>query len=298
MRLLELPQIYGFTLRDALDIAVVTFLVYRILLLIRGTRAAQVATGLGILFVVYALSRVLGLTTLNWLLSYVGLVLPIAFLILFQPELRRILEQLGRGAPLVGGFGATLLREEAIRLVSDVARAARVLSIRKTGALIVLEHTTGLTDVVETGIKVDATVSVQLLLTIFSPNTPLHDGAVIIRGNRVLAAACLLPLSETPTISKTLGTRHRAAIGISEQTDAVAVVVSEESGTISVAKDGVLSRGLSEEELKVLLLGLFGPHPVRQLSWWPWRRPVESEKPAARAPERRLDEARAGPAPR
>jgi diadenylate cyclase len=264
------------TLLDLLDILLVTILVYQLLLLIRGTRAVQLVLGLVVLFVLYALSRALGLTTINWLLSYVGIVIPIAFLILFQPELRRMLEQLGRGGPLGGAFGVPLLlREETIRLIGDVARAARVLSIRKTGALIVLERTTGLTDVVETGIRVDAAVTVPLLLTLFYPNAPLHDGAVIIRGNRVLAAACLLPLSENPTLSKGLGTRHRAAIGITEQTDAVAVVVSAESGIISVARDGGLQRGLSEEELKVSLLGLFGPHPMRSPHWWPWRRAAE-----------------------
>jgi len=262
------------TLRDLLDILLVTVLIYQLLLLIRGTRAVQLVMGLVVLFVLYALSRLLGLVTVNWLLSYVGIVIPIAFLILFQPELRRMLEQLGRGGVLSTAFGPPLGRE-AIRLVSDVARAARVLSIRKTGALVVLERNTGLTDVVETGIRVDATVTVPLLLTIFYPNTPLHDGAVILRGNRVLAAACLLPLSENPTLSKTLGTRHRAAVGIAEQTDAVAVIVSAETGVISVAREGELRRGLSEEELKVYLLGLFGPHPVRSPHWWPWRRAAE-----------------------
>ncbi len=262
-------------LLDLLDILLVTVLIYQLLLLIRGTRAVQLVMGLVVLFVLYAVSRLLGLVTVNWLLSYVGIVIPIAFLILFQPELRRMLEQLGRGGVLSTAFGPPLGRAEAIRLVSDVARAARVLSIRKTGALVVLERNTGLTDVVETGIRVDATVTVPLLLTIFYPNTPLHDGAVVLRGNRVLAAACLLPLSENPTLSKTLGTRHRAAIGIAEQTDAVAVIVSAETGVISVAREGELRRGLSEEELKGYLLGLFGPHPVRSPHWWPWRRAAE-----------------------
>lgn len=262
------------TWRDLLDILLVTILIYQLLLLIRGTRAVQLVMGLLVLFVLYALSRWLRLMTVNWLLSYVGIVIPIAFLILFQPELRRMLELLGRGAPLATAFGTSLGREEAIRLVSDVARAARILAIRKTGALIVLERTTGLTDVVETGIKVDAAVTVPLLLTIFYPNTPLHDAAVIIRSNRVLAAACLLPLSENPALSKTLGTRHRAALGITEQTDAVAVVVSEETGVTSVAREGELRRGLSEEELKIYLLGLFGPQPARP-PYWPWRRAVE-----------------------
>jgi len=261
-----------------LDILLVTVLVYQLLLLIRGTRAVQLVLGLAVLFILYAVSRLLGLVTLNWILSYVGIVIPIAFLILFQPELRRMLEQLGRGGPLTA-LGGPLGREEAIRLVTDVARAARVLSIRRQGALVVLERNTGLTDVVETGIKVDAAVTVPLLLTIFYPNTPLHDGAVLIRGNRVLAAACLLPLSENPSLSKTLGTRHRAALGISEQTDAVTVIVSGESGTISVAYEGQLRRGLSEEELKVHLLALFTP-PARPPHWWPWRR-LTAERPAA-----------------
>ena len=259
-------------LLDILDILLVTVLVYQILLFIRGTRAVQLILGLIGLLLLYALSVRLGLDTVSWLLRQLGIVIPIAFLILFQPELRRILEQLGRGAPLAGAFGSPLGREEAIRLIGDVARAARVLAIRKTGALIVLERTTGLSDVVETGIKVEAAVSVPLLLTIFQPNTPLHDGAVIIQGNRILAAACLLPLSENPTLSKTLGTRHRAGLGISEQTDAVAIAVSEETGIISAAADGVLRRGLSEEELKIYLLALFGPPPPRPLLWRPWRR--------------------------
>ncbi len=259
-------------LLDILDILLVTVLIYQLLLFIRGTRAVQLVLGLIGLLLLYTLSLRLGLDTVAWLLAKLGIVIPIAFLILFQPELRRMLEQLGRGAPLAGAFASPLGREEAIRLISDVARAARVLAIRKTGALMVLERTTGLTDVVETGIKVDAAVSVPLLLTIFHPNTPLHDGAVIIQGNRVLAAACLLPLSENLTLSKTLSTRHRAGLGITEQTDAVAIVVSEESGIISAAADGVLRRGLSEEELKIYLLGLFGPPPPRPLQWLPWRR--------------------------
>lgn len=260
------------TARDLIDILLVTILVYQILLFIRGTRAVQLVIGLIGLLLLYAISVRLGLRTVAWLLGQLGIVIPIAFLILFQPELRRILEQLGRGAPLAGAFASPLGREEAIRLIGDVARAARVLAIRKTGALMVLERATGLTDVVETGIKVDAAVSVPLLLTVFHPNTPLHDGAVIIQGNRVVAAACLLPLSENPTLSKTLGTRHRAGLGISEQTDAVAIAVSEETGIISAAADGVLRRGLSEEELKIYLLGLFGPPPSRPLLWRPWRR--------------------------
>jgi diadenylate cyclase len=192
-------------------------------------------------------------------LSYVGLVVPIALLVLFQPELRRMLEQLGRGSVLLVGFTPHGLdREAAIRLVNDVARAARILGTRKIGALIVLERRVGLEDFIETGIRVDAIVTVQLLISVFFPNTPLHDGAVIIRGNRLAAAGCLLPLSERPGLIRPLGTRHRAAIGLTEVTDALAVVVSEETGTISLAVEGRLDRGLTEEELKARLLALAG----------------------------------------
>jgi diadenylate cyclase len=244
---------------DLLDILVVAFVVYQILMLIRGTRAVQLVTGLGLLFLAYIVSRWLGLYTLQWVLSYVGLVVPIALLVLFQPELRRMLEQLGRGSVLLVGFTPHGLdREAAIRLVNDVARTARILGSRKIGALIVIERRTGLEDFIETGIRVDAVVTVQLLISVFFPNTPLHDGAVIIRGNRLVAAGCLLPLSERPGLIRPLGTRHRAAIGLTEVTDAVAVVVSEETGTISLAVEGRLDRGLTEEELKARLLALVG----------------------------------------
>jgi len=244
---------------DLLDIFVVAFIVYQILMLIRGTRAVQLVTGLGLLFAAYVISRWLGLYTLQWLLSYVGLVVPIALLVLFQPELRRMLEQLGRGSvSLVGFTPHGLDREGAIRLVNDVARAARILGSRKIGALIVIERRTGLEDFIETGIRIDALVTVQLLINVFFPNTPLHDGAVIIRGNRLVAAGCLLPLSERPGLARPLGTRHRAALGLTEVADSIAVVVSEETGTISLAVEGRLERGLTEEELKVRLLALVG----------------------------------------
>lgn len=257
---------------DLIDIALVTALIYQVLLLVRGTRAVQLASGLAVLFGVYTAARILRLNTLQFVLSYMGVVIPIALLVIFQPELRRMLEQLGRGGVFVSGLGPGLDREATIRLVNDVARACRVLSSRKIGALIVLERRTGLNDVIESGIKLDALVTVQLLITTFFPNTPLHDGAVVIRGNRLMAAGCLLPLSENPNLSRTLGTRHRAALGLTEATDAVAIVVSEETGAISVARDGQLMRGLSEEELKVMLLGLIAQMGSRGQSLWPWRR--------------------------
>lgn len=258
---------------DILDILIVTILVYQLLMLIRGTRAVQLVTGLGVLVAAYALSRYLRLYTLQYVLGYLGLVIPIALLVLFQPELRRMLESLGRGGVLVTGFTPHGLgREEAIRLVNDVARAARVLAMRKIGALMVLERRTGLQDFIDTGIKVDALITVQLLINLFFPNSPLHDGAAIIRGNRVMAAGCLLPLSENVSVSRALGTRHRAGLGIAEQTDAVAIIVSEETGTISLARDGEMVRGLSEEELKAALLSLVAAKPARATMPWRWWR--------------------------
>jgi len=258
---------------DILDILIVTILVYQLMMLIRGTRAVQLVTGLGVLVLAYAVSRYLKLYTLQYLLGYLGLVIPIALLVLFQPELRRMLEQLGRGGVLVTGLTPLSLgREEAIRLVNDVARAARVLSMRKIGALMVLERRTGLQDFIDTGIKIDALVTVQLLINLFFPNSPMHDGAAVLRGKRVVAAGCLLPLSENMSISRTLGTRHRAGLGIAEQADAVAIIVSEETGTISLARDGEMVRGLSEEELKAALLSLIVAEPARAAMAWRWWR--------------------------
>ncbi len=280
---MPLPLSFPFRIWDLIDILVVAFIIYNVLMLIRGTRAVQLVAGLAVLFGVYVVSRLLGLYTLQWLLSYVGIVVPIALLVLFQPEMRRMLEQIGRGGvSLVGLSPHGLDREAAIRLVNDVARAARVLGSRKIGALIVLERQIGLEDVIETGIRIDGLVTTQLLINVFFPNTPLHDGALIIRGNRVAAAGCLLPLTERPGLSRALGTRHRAAIGITEETDAVAVIVSEETGTISLAQEARVRRGLTEEELKVALLALAGPPstrsgmlhvpPLRVPAFWPWRK--------------------------
>ena len=286
---LEVMPLSTFRFSDIIDILVVSLIIYQVLILVRRTRAVQLVIGLGVLFAAYLVSVWLQLYTLQWLLSRVGLVVPIALLVLFQPELRRVLEQFGRGGVSLVGFTTNGLdREARIRLINDVARAARILGSRKIGALIILERRVGLADFIETGIRIDGVATVQLLINIFFPNTPLHDGAVIIRGNRVLAAGCLLPLTERPGLSRALGTRHRAAIGITEETDAVAVVVSEETGTISLAREGRISRGLAEEELKASLLALSGPQPLhvpsvrlpalrvpasmRVLGLWPWAR--------------------------
>ncbi len=261
--------------QDIIDVLIVTLLVYQLLLLIRGTRAVQLVIGLGILVAAYAVSRALGLYTLQSVLQYLGVVIPIALLVIFQPELRRMLEQLGRGGVLISGLTPHGLgREERIRLANDLARAARILGLRKIGALMVLERQTGLEDFIETGVRVDAVVTVQLLITLFFPNSPLHDGAAIIRGNRVVAAGCLLPLSENPALGRTLGTRHRAGLGITEQTDAVSIIVSEETGTVSLAREGELVRGLSEEEVKAALLELVAPGPPAAVGPWRWWRTI------------------------
>lgn len=256
---------------DLVDIAIVSFVVYQVMVLVRGTRAVQLVQGIAVLFLAYGLASWLRLYTLQAILGYLGGIIPVALLVLFQPELRRLLEQIGRGR-FLWASGGVLERDVALRLANDLARAARILGQRRIGALVVIERTTGLVDFIETGVRLDALVSVPLLLNLFYPNTPLHDGAAIIRGNRVVAAGCLLPLSESPLLSRALGTRHRAAVGVTEGTDAVAIVVSEETGTISLAREGSLARGLSEEELKATLIALFAVTSPRPASPWPWRR--------------------------
>ncbi len=243
-----------FDLRAVVDILLVAYVIYKLLLLIKGTRAVQLLRGLALLVVASALSDRLHLYTMNWILEKTWTMLFVALPIIFWPELRRALEQLGRG----GFFGRPFFfaEEDAKRVVAEVVRSVENLSRRRVGALIVFMGETGLKEYVESGVELDALLSAELLINIFEPNTPLHDGAVIVRGNRILAAACYLPLAQESTaVSKELGTRHRAALGIAEQSDALAVVVSEETGVISVAEGGDLARGLSREELEIRLLG-------------------------------------------
>ncbi|MBZ4688619.1 MAG: diadenylate cyclase [Clostridia bacterium] len=255
-----------------LDIAVVAFLIYKLIMIIRGTRAVQLIKGLVVLIAVYFISDVLKLTTLNWLLKQVQLMIVVALPVVFQPELRRALEQLGRGkifARPISFLGV----EDMSRLINEYLRTVQVLSKNKYGALIIIEQETGLNDYIDTGIKLDGVVSTELLVNIFVPNTPLHDGAVIIRGDRVAAAGCFLPLTDSPYLSKQLGTRHRAALGITEISDAVAIIVSEETGTISVAHDGELTRYLDEDNLKEILEDLLlTKNNHGNGSFWPLRK--------------------------
>ncbi|MDN5331095.1 MAG: diadenylate cyclase [Tepidanaerobacteraceae bacterium] len=258
----------GFRLMDLLDIAIVAYVSYKAIQLIRGTRAVQLIRGI-IVFVVFTkLSEWLGLYTINWLLKNAMTVGVIALLVVFQPELRRVLEQLGRSRFFSSSlFG--LGEEELSFLIDNLAQAAEELSKNKIGALIVLERETGLNEYIETGVKIEGYLTAELLINIFIPNTPLHDGAVIVRNDKVMAAGCYLPLTENPNLSKELGTRHRAALGVTEQSDAVAIIVSEETGVISVAREGKLSRYLDVKTLKNVLKEVYqiGDKKTNFLHW-------------------------------
>lgn len=255
-QILNFTSPYAFIL-TLLDILIVTFVIYKGILLIRGTRAVQLIKGLVVLLIASAVSHGLELITFQWLLDKVWTMLFVALPIVFQPELRRALEQIGRGKFFAKSY-KLLGKEDLERLVSEIVRAVQVLAKNNTGALIVIERETGLSDYMDTGIKIDGVVSAEFLVSIFYPKTPLHDGAVIIRGDRVLTAGSFLPLSDNPFLSKSLGTRHRAALGLSEITDAISIIVSEETGIISVAEDGQLSRYLDTDTLTELLIKTLG----------------------------------------
>lgn len=248
-----LSQFRNFGWLDAIDVLVVTVVFYQFYMLIKRTRAVQLVKGVMVLLIVYLLAKYFQLRTISWILAKLFQMFVIAIPVVFQPELRKLLEQLGRGRfitrhPLTQGI------DSLEQIVEELVRCTQVLSKNRIGALIVIERKTGIQDFVETGIKIDGMVSSEFLVNIFIPNTPLHDGAVIIRSDRVAAAGCFLPLSENPNIQKDLGTRHRAALGLTEITDALAIVVSEETGAISVGLDGALTRFMDDKMLRELLL--------------------------------------------
>jgi uncharacterized protein (TIGR00159 family) len=230
---------------DIVDILIVAFLVYELLRFLRGTHAVQIALGGLVLVLLYWTSILFNLQTVNWLLRTFLPFLVFGIIVVFQAEIRKGLAHLGKAPFFVG---ATRRRQEEI--VDEVVLAATSLAGQRTGAIVVLEREMGLRSYIETGITLDALVTYDLLVSIFHPATPLHDGAVILQGNRLAAAACFLPLTVNPELSRTLGSRHRAAIGLSEDTDAVAVVVSEETGMISVVQGGAIRRGLDGPALK------------------------------------------------
>ncbi|MFC4024909.1 diadenylate cyclase CdaA [Oceanobacillus longus] len=238
-------------LRIGVDIAFVWYVLYKLLMLIRGTKAIQLLKGIAVVLVVWALSIILDLQTMQWVTNQAidwGL---IVIIILFQPELRRALEQLGRG----NLFSRSAKSEEEIieQEIAAILQSCSYMAKRRIGALISIERETGIGEYAETGIAINGKLSHQLLTNIFTPNTPLHDGAVILKEGEITAAACYLPLSESPFISKELGTRHRAAMGISEVTDALTIVVSEETGAVSCTKNGELHRDLDQDNLRGML---------------------------------------------
>lgn len=243
--------------QDLLDIVLVSFILYRLFLLIKGTRAVQLLRGMLMLLVAYLVSRALGLNTITWLVQSAATMILVAIPVVFQPELRRALSLLGQGELFRGEIFHSKAPDPS-KVIDEIILAVRQLSSRKIGALIILERQTGLQEFIETGTPLQAIVSADILTSIFHTQSPLHDGAVIIRGERIAAAGALLPLSESfrRTHKRPIGTRHRAALGLTETTDAIAVVVSEETGVISVAHMGQLQRHLTEDDLRAVLSGM------------------------------------------
>ncbi len=240
---------------DVLDIVIITFLIYKLLGFIRETRAEQLAKGLLLLVVATLLSKWMHLYTLHWLLSSLISAGLVAIVVIFQPELRRALEYLGRSR-ITNVFGE-VDKEEAKRIVGQFVEAVDSMSASRTGALIVIEREIALNDIVETGTVIDAQITAQMIGTIFYEGTPLHDGAVIVRGDKLYAAGCVLPLTQNKELNKELGTRHRAGIGITENSDALVIIVSEETGVISVAQNGRLTRFLDGKSIEKKLLNLY-----------------------------------------
>lgn len=251
--MLEQIQVLGKTIGilDIIDTGLVAYFIYRIYLMLKNTRAAALVKGLLVLAILVLVSKWLNLHVINWILEKAMTMVMVALPVVFQPELRRALEQIGRGR--LFRKAGELDEDELLDMIEAVANAAVIMARRKVGALIVFERGIGLEERIETGVKIDGLVTDSLLLNIFEKDTPLHDGAVIIRGNRIVAASCLLPLTEARNLSQELGTRHRAAIGLSEQSDALVLVVSEETGTISIARNGEIYRYLQGDDVKELL---------------------------------------------
>jgi diadenylate cyclase len=244
---------------EVIDVAVVAFVLYQLLRLLRGTQGTQILVGLVLLAVVGVLATQLNLLLLSWLFKNAGFFILIGVIVMFQPELRRALDQIGRlgklGRPL-SGYNTRLYSQA----ISEAIRAVERLSVRKNGALIAFERDVGLEDYAATGVKINGEISAEFLQSIFYPNSPLHDGAVIVRGNRIIAAGCLLPLPEEGVVRERLGTRHRAALGLSLASDALVLVVSEETGAISVIEEGKITRNLDGDSLRrVVSVKIPGP---------------------------------------
>lgn len=256
-----------FQILDLVDILIAAILIYQLILLTRGTRAVQVMKGVGVIVIASRISSFLKLASLTWILNYLIGAGAIVLVILFQSELRRALEQIGRNR----WFTKNPFQDKQLPVADEICDALISLSKRKIGALIIIENNTMLNDYAQNGTLLDARVSSGLLQNIFEPNTPLHDGAIIIRKDRIVSAGCFLPLSENQAISRALGTRHRAAMGISEVSDSVTFVVSEETANISVAQDGKLTRNLDELAIMKILKVLYHVEPKEAPPRWKWR---------------------------
>ncbi|WP_208585726.1 diadenylate cyclase CdaA [Gracilibacillus suaedae] len=252
------------------DIAIVWYVLYKLLMLIRGTKAIQLLKGIFVVIIIYLASVLFDLSTVRMIIWQVIMWGPLGIIILFQPELRRALEQLGRGSFF--SRNTTSEEEELNQSIAAIVDSCKYMAKRRIGALITIERDTAMGDYVSTGIPINGNLTNQLLTNIFIPNTPLHDGAVIISRDEIVAAACYLPLSESPFISKELGTRHRAALGISEVTDAITIIVSEETGNISCTKNGELHRNLTAEQLaEILESELVSKFKTSTTKAWNWR---------------------------
>lgn len=263
-----------------MDILVVSYIFYKGYMLMRETRAEQLLKGIIFIILLIPVSSFLNLTMLNWILSKTLTIGVLSFIIIFQPEIRRALEHLGRTA---FNDKHILEDEETMeRVITEVVNSIENLSDTRTGALLVIEQMTGLGDIINTGTKIDAMVSSALLENIFVVNTPLHDGATIIRNDRIVSAGCFLPLTNNQEINKKLGTRHRAAIGLSENSDALVIVVSEETGNISLAVNGVLTRNYTKERLKDILIRIIKRRQQKKLTFreqvMGWKRKIKGSK--------------------
>ncbi len=244
---------FSFTLVDVIDIILVTFVFYKLYDIMRGTRASQMFAGLIFILIVSLLVGAVGLRGMSWLIDSIAQVWVIAFVILFQPELRRLLIQLGQGRLV-----RRIFRVKTTRIIDHICKSAVDLSQKRYGGLIVLQRDMGMRAVIESGIKMQAEATAELIVSIFFPRTPLHDGAMVINGNIVEAARCILPLTQNPNIDPSLGTRHRAALGVTEESDCAVVVVSEETGQISLAYRGeFVDRGMDGEQLRLALEQIF-----------------------------------------
>ncbi len=238
--------------QDLFDIAIVSYIIYKVFLLVKGTRAARMLVGVGVLLALSLFSRFLELYTLDWLIQSFWTQIVIVLIILFQPEIRKALAQMGE-TPIFYKFSSA----GEMKAIEEIVKASQSLASKKIGALIVFERDVSLQEYIEIGVPLDAKVTKELLMSIFHPTSPIHDGAVIIKGNRIVAAGCFLPIKLGADISKTYGTRHRAALGITEETDAIAVIVSEETGSISLAVAGTLETNLDMAKLRERLTSLF-----------------------------------------